>query len=120
MWLRDCSKADGAADTAQITQGGKPPYLRAAQMEAAFRLSEAASIWAAVIILGSPPPLGEDARDGCRRQPPTMRHKPKEGATDCAHYGWGGGGKIVPVRSDRRELRAGGGDLATACVTLRP
>ena len=103
-WLRDCSKAEGVAHTAQITQGGLPPYLRAAQPEAAFRLSEAASGWAAVIILGSPPPWGEGARDGCWRQPllggkggrlcrGTHLCHPA-GATDCAQYGWGGGGIV--------------------------
>ena len=45
-------------------------------------------------LLGAHPLGGGRTGYGCRRQPPTMRHKPKEGATDCAHIGWGGGGIV--------------------------
>ena len=52
--------------------------------------------------VGSPPPLGEGARDGCGRQPLRggkggrlcrgTRPCHPAGATDCAQYGWGRGG----------------------------
>ena len=92
--MEDGRKAEGFSPHRTDNQGGHPPYLRAAQSGDAFRLSEASPDWAAVIILGSPPPGGGRTGYGCRRQPPTMRHKPKEGATDCAHIGWGGGGIV--------------------------
>ena len=59
--LRDGNKADGFADTAQITQGGVPPYLRARCVlygRAALPWIRPYKALRAVIILGSPPPLG--------------------------------------------------------------
>ena len=56
--MEDGRKAEGFSPHRTNNQGGRPPYLRAAQSGDAFRLSEASPDWAAVIILGSPPPGG--------------------------------------------------------------
>ena len=60
--MEDGRKAEGFSPHRTNNQGGRPPYLRAAQSGDAFRLSEASPDWAAVTILGSPPPEGEGAR----------------------------------------------------------
>ena len=61
--LRDGSKAEGFSPHRTKTQGGFPPYLRAA------------------IVPGQGGRL-------CRGTRPCH----PAGATDCAHIGWGGGG----------------------------
>ena len=125
--LRDCARRRALAHTAQIMQGGCPPYLRAAIVPGRggrrlrrrvpprpwlygggyhlWRRKRAIifrAVWRQPRGGGLPPPKllgahplgGGRTGYGCRRQPPTMRHKPKEGATDCAHIGWGGGGIV--------------------------
>ena len=98
--LRDGSQAEGFSPHRTDNQGGHPPYLRAAIVPGRGR---AALPWdppfpwlyGGGYYIWEPTPLGGGRTGyGCWRQPPTMRHKPKEGATDCAHIGWGGGGIV--------------------------
>ena len=58
LFREDGRNAEGFSPHRTKTQGGLPPYLRAAQSGDAFRLSEASLGWAAVIILGSHPLWG--------------------------------------------------------------
>ena len=106
--LRDGSKAEGFSPHRTDNQGGHPPYLRAADGGGGgggggvVPAQGGVSPWALfgrrlgrrLLFYGAHPLGGGRTGYGCWRQPPTMRHKPKEGATDCAHIGWGEGGIV--------------------------